>query len=120
MRVGQGGEENAVKGTQAVHPIYFLTTRKKGQNRLSLTSIKDERTGKCFACVFVSAADAEEFTVANGLTFGCWRVSEVESSVFVRSRCKQALWDGIYEAVINPPPLIRGTWRTLPIEHLVT
>ncbi len=105
---------------QASHPIYFLIMRTKGQGHASLTAIKDERTGERFACVFVSAQDVEEFMVANDLTFDHWEISQVKGPVFVQSHCDQALSDGICEAVINPPPLIRGGWRTLPIEELAT
>ncbi len=104
----------------APHPICFLVMRTNGQGRRSLTAIKDERTGERFACVFVSAPDAEEFAVANDLTFDHWKISQVKSPVFVQSHCDQALSEGICEAVINPPPLIRGAWRTVPIEQLIT
>jgi len=105
--------------TPTPHPVYFLV-RTKGQRRGNLTAIKDERTGECFACVFVSAADAEEFMVANDLTFDAWRISEAQGPVFVRSYCDEALRDGVHNFVINPPPVIRGRWRTLPTERLRT
>ena len=109
-----------MKSTRTTHPIYFLTRKTEEQGRVNLTAIKDERTGKRFACVFVSCQDAEEFMVANDLLFGIWRISQAPSPVLVQSHCDQALSEGIYEAVINPPPVIRGAWRTLPIERLPT
>ncbi len=106
---------------KAPHPIYFLTMRRtKGQDRASLTAIKDESTGKRFACVFVSLQDTEEFMVANDLTFDNWKMSQAHSPAFVQGHCYEALHEDIYEAVINPPPVIRGAWRTLPTQQLVT
>ncbi len=102
------------------HPVYFLVMKTKRQGGARFTAIKDENTGERFACVFVSAQDAEEFMVANDLTFDHWKISQIKSPVFVQSHCDQALSDGICEAVINPPPLIRGAWRTLPIQQLAT
>lgn len=109
-----------MKATATPHPIYFLTARTKGQGRAGLTAIKDERTGERFACLFVSAQDAEEFMVANDLTFDAWEISEVREPVLVQSYCDDAQRDGIYEFVINPPPVIRGVWRTLLVEQLRT
>ena len=107
-----------MKSTQVIHPIYFLTTRKKGQNHFSLTTIKDEHTGECFACVFVSAADAEEFAVANDLTLDRWEISEAQGPDSVRNYVALALRDGGHKVVVNPPPVIHGTWRTLPTKSL--
>ncbi len=94
--------------------------RTKEQGRASFTAIKDERTGERFACVFVSFQDAEEFMVANDLTFDTWKISQVHSPAFVQGHCYEARREGIYEAVINPPPVIRGAWRILPTQQLVT
>ncbi|MDQ3966285.1 MAG: hypothetical protein M3246_07535, partial [Actinomycetota bacterium] len=103
---------------KAPHPIYFLTMRRtKGQDRASLTAIKDESTGERFACVFVSFRDAEEFMVANDLTCDTWKISQAHSPDFVQGHCYEALHEDIYEAVINPPPVIRGVWRILPTQH---
>ncbi len=105
---------------KAPHPIYFLTMRRtKGQDRASLTAIKDESAGKRFACVFVSFQDAQEFMVANDLTFDTWKISQAHSPDFVQCHCYEARREGIYEAVINPPPVIRGVWRILPTQQLV-
>ncbi len=109
-----------MNSTQANHPIYFLTRRTEEQGRANLTAIKDERTGERLACVFISFQDAEEFMVANDLPFDTWKISQAPSPTFVESYCDQALSEGIYEAVINPPPVICGVWRTLPIELLPT
>ena len=108
-----------MNATLIPHPVYFLV-RTKGQRRGNLTAIKDERTDECLACVFISAADAEEFMVANDLTFDVWRIFEVQDPVFVRSYCEEAMCDGVRNFVINPPPVIRGRWRTLPTERLRT
>ena len=108
-----------MKHTSTRHPLYFLVKTEK-QNRISLTAIKDERTGKRFACVFVSTQDAEEFMVANDLTFGTWRISQAQGPVSIQGYCHVALRDGICECVINPPPVIRGVWRILPIERILT
>ena len=105
---------------QVPHPIYFLVRRTDARGRANLTAIKDESTGKRFACVFVSFQDAEEFMVANDLTFDTWKISKAHSPVSVQARCYEALREGIYEAVINPPPVIRGQWRTLPVEQVTT
>lgn len=104
--------------TEAPHPIYFLVRRADERGRANLTAIKDESTGKRFACVFVSFQDAEEFMVANDLTFDTWKISKAHSPVSVQARCYEALREGSYGAVINPPPVIRGPWRTLSIELL--
>ncbi len=108
-----------MKSTQAPHPIYFVTRKTKEQGRADLVAIKDERTGERFACVFVSFQDAEEFMVANDLPFDIWKISQAHNPFYVQSCCDQALRGGIYEAMINPPPLIRGAWRILPIELLL-
>lgn len=109
-----------MKPTGPPHPIYFLTTRTEGRGRTGLTAIKDERTGERFACLFVSAQDAEEFMVANDLTFEAWKISEAREPILVRSYCDDAQREGIYQFVINPPPVIRGVWRTLFVEQLRT
>jgi hypothetical protein len=58
--------------------------------------------------------------VANDLTFDNWNISQAPSPAFVQGRCNETLREGIYEAVINPPPVIRGVWRILPVEQLTT
>lgn len=101
------------------HPIYFLKMRTTKVHDLpGLTAIKDERTGERFACVFLSSQDTEEFMVANDLTFDVWRISQARSPALVQGHCYDAVREGIYEAVINPPPSIHGAWRTLPIDEL--
>jgi hypothetical protein len=111
---------DAINTTQAPHPIYFLVRRTDERGRANLTAIKDESTGKRFACVFVSFHDAQEFMVANDLTFDNWKIFQAHSPAYVQGRCYEALHEGIYEAVINPPPVIRGVWRTLSITLLPT
>lgn len=103
------------------HPLYFLTAKTEGQEReASLAAIKDERTGERFACLFVSAQDAEEFMVANDLTFDAWTISEARRPYFVLGYCDDAQREGIYKFVINPPPVIHGVWRTLFVKQLRT
>ena len=110
-----------MKPTTTPHPIYFLTTRTEGEGREArLTTIKDERTGEHFACLFVSAQDAEEFIVTNNPTFDACEISEARGPVFIRGYCDDAQRDGIYEFVVNPPPVIRGVWRVLFVEQLRT
>jgi hypothetical protein len=109
----------AVNAAWAPHPLYFLT-RTEGLCRATFATIEDERTSERFACVFVSARDAEGFAVANGLAFDTWKISEAQSADSIHNRCAVALRDGAYKAVINPPPVIRGAWRTLRIEFLRT
>ena len=84
-----------MKATATPHPVYFLTARNEGKGRAGLTAIKDERTGEYFACLFVSAQDAEEFMVANDLTFDAWKISEARSPIFIQGYCDDAQRDGI-------------------------
>lgn len=100
------------------HPVYFLVVKAKRQGGARFTAIKDENTGERFACVFVSPQDAEEFMVANDLTFDAWEIYEAKALFSVNGYCSEALRRGIYQCVVNPPPLIRGEQRTLPIERL--
>ncbi len=58
--------------------------------------------------------------VANDLTFDTWKISQAHSSAYVQGHCYEDWREGIYEAVINPPPVIRGAWRTLSIKLLPT
>ena len=105
--------------TKVPHPIYFLKMKRtKTQDRASLTAIKDEHTGERFVCVFLSPQDTEEFMVANDLTFDTWKISRAHSPGLVQGHCYDAVGEGICEAVINPPPSIRGLWRTLSIDQL--
>jgi hypothetical protein len=117
------GEERAAGKRQKIvkpktpHSLYFLA-RSDGQAHATLAAIKDEPTSERFVCVFVSALDAEEFTVANDLMFSGWVISEAQGADSVRNHIALALHDGGYKAVVNPPPVIHGTWRTLPIKSL--
>lgn len=102
---------------KAPHSLYFLV-RSDGRAHATLAAIKDVFTREPFICVFVSAHDAEEFAVTNDLLFGRWEVSEAQGPDSVRKHVALALRDGGYKAVVNPPPVIHGTWRTLPIKFL--
>jgi len=97
------------------HSLYFLA-RSDGQAHATLAAIKDEPTGERFVCVFVSVQD-EEFAVANDLMFS-GEISEAQGADSVRNHIALALHDGDYKAVVNPPRVIHGTWRTLPIKSL--
>ena len=97
--------------------LYFLV-RTDGQAHATLAAIKDVSTGERFVCVFVSAQDAEEFAVANDLMSRGWEISESQGPDSVHNYVALALRDGSYKAVVNPPPVIHGIWRILPIKSL--
>jgi hypothetical protein len=102
--------------SKAPPSLYFLV-RTDGQLDATLAAIKDEPTGERFVCVFVSAQDAEEFAVANDLM--SWgEISEAQGPDSVRNYVALALRTGGYKAVVNPPPVIHGIWRILPIKSL--
>jgi hypothetical protein len=103
--------------SKAPPSLYFLV-RTDGQLDATLAAIKDEPTGERFVCVFVSAQDAEEFTVANHLMFSGWEISEAQGPDSVHNYVALALRAGSYKAVANPPPVIHGIWRILPIKSL--